>query len=165
MRSNVAVPIVIIASFIVVGGIAVYHEIQVELEKKENELYHYSFINQKTCLEEYDGMYNMVTEECVTKDPIKPKQTYTGHTSSLYFCEPKTIGNVIIKENCDKVLKWMEMDELIQFIQDNPDALTDEEQNILISKAVGNMYPDMVDHEVENKANVIMWNLIEEGLY
>lgn len=167
MNSTQLVCLLLIGGIIGYGASAVPNEIQKELDKTDDkeEFYRYDYIDQESCIEEHEAMYNTKTEECISQEPIVIIQEYTSSLTVEPVCEPQTIGNYIIKENCDKFLRWMEMDELIQFIKDNPEALTDEEEDILFSKAVGNMYPDMVDHEVENQVNVIMWRLVEEGYY
>lgn len=149
------------------GVYSIPNAIQEAVDEKEAnlQLYYYPYIDREDCLNKYNGMYNIVKKTCVSDNPNLVNQTYTGDLLIEYVCEPRQIGKIIIKENCDFVLAWMEMSELIQFIKENPDTLTQEEQDILISKALGNTMTDVIDTEVEKKANIIMWRLFEEGLY
>jgi hypothetical protein len=97
--------------------------------------------------------------------PVTEKQTYQGSLTIDPICHPLELETIIVKENCDIEVKFMQISKLLKFISDNPDALTDDEQDILISKAMGNIWTKEIDLEVENQAMEIMWRLIEDGLY
>ena len=167
MNTTVIICLLVIGGIVGFGIGAIPYEIQKEIEKTDDkdEFYRYSYIDQKSCIEKYEAMYNLKSNECVSKEPIIITQEYEGSLTIEPICEPTVMGNLIIKENCDVFLKWMDTQQLVDFIKENPDALTDEEQDILLSKAVANNFPDQIDYEIENKAGVIMWRLADEGLY